>query len=73
MRHAKAGFVTTKQEANTIGLSDEREREQLREDVERIGTRFDVSQRASSNQGHVFGTNLPDKDKDALVEYLKTL
>jgi hypothetical protein len=45
----------------------------LREDLERIGTRFDVSQRASSNQGHTFGSDLPDKDKDALVEYLKTL
>ena len=42
-------------------------------DIERIGTRFDVSQRASGNQGHTFGTDLPDKDKDALVEYLKTL
>jgi hypothetical protein len=45
----------------------------LREDVERIGTRHNVSQRASDNQGHTFGTDLPDKDKDALVEYLKTL
>jgi hypothetical protein len=69
----KAGFVTTKQEADTIGLTDEREREILREDIERIGTRFDVSQHASSNQGHVFGTDLPEKDKDALMEYLKTL
>jgi hypothetical protein len=69
----KVGFVTTKQEAETIGLTDEREREKLREDVERIGTQFDVSQRASSNQGHTFGTDLPDKDKDTLVEYLKTL
>lgn len=69
----KVGFVTSKQEADTIGLTDERDREQLREDVERIGTRFDVSQRASSNQGHTFGTDLPGKDKDALVEYLKTL
>jgi hypothetical protein len=72
-RHAKASFVTTKQETNTIGLSDDREREQLREDVERLGTRFDVSQRASSNQGHTFATELAEKDKDDLVEYLKTL
>ena len=69
----KVGFVTTKQEADTIGLADEREREILREDLERIGTKFDVSQRAGSNQGHTFGTDLLDKDKDALVEYLKTL
>ena len=51
----------------------ELERVKLREDVERIGTRYDVSQRASGNQGHVFGTDLSDKDKDALVEYLKAL
>lgn len=69
----KVGFVTTKQEADAIGLADEREREKMREDVERIGTQFDVSQRAGSNQGHTFGTNLPDRDKDTLVEYLKTL
>jgi hypothetical protein len=69
----KVGFVTTKQEADTIGLMEKREQDILREGVERLGTRFDVSQRASSNQGHTFGIDLPEKDKDALVEYLKTL
>jgi len=69
----KVGFVTTKQEADTIGLTERREQDILREDLERLGTRFDVNQRASSNQGHTFGTDLPDRDKDALVEYLKTL
>ncbi len=67
------GFVTTKQEAATIGLTDEREREKLRDDVERIKTNFDVSKRASNNPGHTFGTDLPDKDKDALLEYSQTL
>jgi hypothetical protein len=43
------------------------------EEAQRIGTRFDVSERASGNQGHVFGTELPPGDKDALLEYLKTL
>ncbi len=43
------------------------------EEAQRIGTRFDVSERASGNQGHVFGTELPPADKDALLEYLKTL
>jgi mono/diheme cytochrome c family protein len=42
-------------------------------DAEREGTRFDVSQRGSGNGGHTFGVTLPDADKDALVEYLKTL
>ncbi|HET7006625.1 MAG TPA: c-type cytochrome, partial [Candidatus Binatia bacterium] len=42
-------------------------------EAQRIGTKFDVSERASGNHGHEFGTNLPATDKDALVEYLKTL
>jgi mono/diheme cytochrome c family protein len=42
-------------------------------DAERTGTKYDVSQRASGNQGHEFGINLPATDKDALIEYLKTL
>ena len=42
-------------------------------DAEREGTKFDVSQRGSGNGGHTFGVTLPDTDKDALVEYLKTL
>ena len=42
-------------------------------EAERIGTPYDVSRKGGSNQGHVFGTTLPADDKDALVEYLKTL
>lgn len=38
----KGGFVTTTHEVDKIGLMNEREREPLREDVERIGTRFDI-------------------------------
>ncbi len=56
------GFVTTKQEADMIGLTDEREREKLRDDVERIETLFDVSERASGNQDHAHGIEFPEKD-----------
>ncbi len=42
-------------------------------EAEKVGTKFDVSQRASGNGGHAFGTELPETDKGALVEYLKTL
>lgn len=42
-------------------------------DAERIGTRHDVAAKGGGNEGHVFGTELPDEDKDALVEYLKML
>lgn len=43
------------------------------ERAEEVGTRYDVSQRSNGNQGHLFGTALPSSDKDALLEYLKTL
>jgi mono/diheme cytochrome c family protein len=42
-------------------------------EAERAGTRYDVRDRASGNQGHEFGTELPSAEKDALIEYLKTL
>jgi hypothetical protein len=46
-------------------------------DKERDGwrrfTRFDTSLRANGNGGHEYGVKLPDDDKKALVEYLKTL
>jgi mono/diheme cytochrome c family protein len=41
--------------------------------AEHVGTRFDTRERSNGNGGHLFGTNLPEKEKDALVEYLKTL
>jgi mono/diheme cytochrome c family protein len=43
------------------------------DEAKRVGTRMDVSQRGSGNQGHEFGTGLPAADKEVLVEYLKTL
>ncbi|MBI4756870.1 MAG: hypothetical protein HY778_15925 [Betaproteobacteria bacterium] len=43
------------------------------EDAERIGTRHDVTARGAGNEGHDFGTTLAEEDKEALVEYLKTL
>ena len=42
-------------------------------EAERVGTKHDASQRGGRNMGHVFGTNLSAVDKDALIEYLKTL
>ena len=43
------------------------------DEAKRVGTRMDVAEKGSGNQGHEFGTGLPAADKDALVEYLKTL
>jgi len=43
------------------------------EEAKYVGTRYDTTQRAAGNQGHAFGTDLSPADKDALIEYLKTL
>ena len=37
------------------------------------GTPYDVNWRSNGNNGHEYGVNLPPADKDALIEYLKTL
>jgi mono/diheme cytochrome c family protein len=42
-------------------------------DAESEGTKFDVRARACGNFGHEHGVNLPADQKDALLEYLKTL
>jgi len=42
-------------------------------EAQRIGTRLDTAGKGGGNQGHEFGTGLAAKDKEALVEYLKTL
>jgi phosphohistidine phosphatase SixA len=34
---------------------------------------YDTSKPGNSNTGHVYGVDLPPEDKDALLEYLKTL
>ena len=38
----------------------------------RMFFRYDTSIPGNSNAGHTYGTALPDEDKQALVEYLKT-
>ncbi|MGH8727598.1 MAG: c-type cytochrome [Burkholderiales bacterium] len=43
------------------------------EAAERVGNRYDVNDKGNSNQGHEYGTSLSSQDKDALIEYLKTL
>ena len=41
--------------------------------AERHGWRHDVRERGNGNQGHTYGTSLDPDQKDALLEYLKTL
>lgn len=43
------------------------------EEAQRRGTRHDTRLRSNGNRGHAFGTTLPETDKAALLEYLKTL
>ena len=38
-----------------------------------VGTPYDVRWRSNGNMGHEYGVSLPQGDKDALLEYLKTL
>jgi mono/diheme cytochrome c family protein len=42
-------------------------------DAQRTGTRLDTTAKGGGNQGHEFGTEMSAGEKDALVEYLKTL
>lgn len=42
-------------------------------EVKRNGFLYDTSLPGNSNRGHTFGTALPDADKRALIEYLKSL
>jgi hypothetical protein len=42
-------------------------------EAQRVGFKYDISVPGNSNQGHIYGTDLPAKEKQALVEYLKTL
>ncbi|MEM7772432.1 MAG: cytochrome c [Cyanobacteria bacterium P01_A01_bin.37] len=43
------------------------------EAARKAGYRFDTNVVGNSNQGHLFGIDLNDDDKQALIEYLKTL
>jgi hypothetical protein len=43
------------------------------EDAKRRGNLFDTTVKGNGNQGHVYGTSLPDDQKNALIAYLKTL
>ena len=42
-------------------------------EAQRIGPRLDTGRRGGGNQGHEFGSQLSAAEKEALVEYLKTL
>ena len=39
----------------------------------KVGTLHDTTRKGNGNQGHEFGVDLPEEDKAALLEYMKTL
>jgi hypothetical protein len=41
--------------------------------AERTGWKHDTAERGNGNKGHTYGTSLSGDDKNALLEYLKTL
>lgn len=41
--------------------------------AEKVGFRFDIVDEGNGNQGHLYGTDLSDDDKKALIEFMKTL
>ena len=43
------------------------------EEAQRAGTPFDTTLRSNSNSGHEFGTALAEEQKQALLEYLRSL
>jgi mono/diheme cytochrome c family protein len=42
-------------------------------DTKRLGWKHDTAERGNGNQGHLYGIALSSAEKDALIEYLKTL
>ncbi|ACK73009.1 conserved hypothetical protein [Gloeothece citriformis PCC 7424] len=42
-------------------------------EAEKVGFKYDTQVEANGNQGHLYGTELSQTDKKALIEYLKTL
>jgi hypothetical protein len=42
-------------------------------EAEQVGTKPDVNLKGGENQGHEFGIDLSPEEKEALVEFLKTL
>ena len=60
-----AGFISTPEQAARLGAAWQ--------DVLDVATPYDVHWRSNGNIGHEYGVTLPDADKLALIEYLKTL
>ena len=67
------GFISLQEQADRLGASWKYAPGALWTEVQRVGTLYDVHWRSNGNMGHEYGVKLPPADKDALIEYLKTL
>jgi mono/diheme cytochrome c family protein len=68
------GFISTPAQAQLLAPDwNNMKWEDLWGEVTAAGTPYDVNWRSNGNIGHEYGVNLPQADKDALLEYLKTL
>ncbi|HMH53796.1 MAG TPA: hypothetical protein VK548_26415 [Candidatus Acidoferrum sp.] len=59
------GFISREDQAKRLGTSWDA--------VKAVATPYDVRWRSNGNMGHEYGVTLPQGEKDALIEYLKTL
>jgi hypothetical protein len=41
-------------------------------EAEKAGVRFDTAARGNASRGHLYGSELPIAEREALIEYLKT-
>jgi mono/diheme cytochrome c family protein len=70
---AGGGFISTEEQAARLGKQWGYADHVLWDEVKRTGTPYDVKWRSNGNFGHEYGVTLPQGNKDALLEYLKTL
>ena len=59
------GFISLEDQAKRLGVPWDA--------VKAVTTPYDVTWRSNGNMGHEYGVSLSPGDKDALIEYLKTL
>ena len=67
------GFISTAAQAQLLAPDWKMKWEDLWGEAVATGTPYDVHWRSNGNIGHEYGVNLPQADKDALIEFLKTL
>jgi mono/diheme cytochrome c family protein len=70
------GFVSTEAQAQRLAPGWKMKSEDLKSEMKAMmaaATPYDVHKRSNGNKGHEYGVTLPEADKEALIEYLKTL